>query len=182
MEILDLIRVFFTFISSAWIVCFLLVSFLGNDHQRSFFWSINEWAIDWITYKLPMLLTNIWMILATILHFIGNFTVLLLLCGSIFALGRSIFNYGEEFNLSGESIYTLIKFLTDDKVAVYAATSIVALTVAIGHMLKWNLEKRKYYQEDFEKRLEKAKKQQGKVRRPAYNAYVSKKIKNSDFV
>ncbi|AMK76928.1 MULTISPECIES: hypothetical protein [Methylomonas] len=127
-----------------WIISFLIRPFVSYEIQE-FFRNMDEFIVEQIS-SIPIWLSNLWLFAGTILYFIGNFTVLLLLTLGVFMLGYSIFLHAQEVDCSLESVYNLAKSLVEEKTAWSGATTIVASTVAIGHMWKLNLDKRQYFE------------------------------------
>lgn len=127
-----------------WILSFLVRHFVSYEKQEALR-GVDEFMVEQI-YSIPVRLSNLWLFVGTILYFVGNFTVLLLLALGVFVLGYSIYLHSSQVEFSFESIYSLAKLLVEEKAAWSGATTIVAATVAIGHMWKLNLEKRQYFE------------------------------------
>ncbi|NLY12417.1 MAG: hypothetical protein GXZ10_02235 [Gammaproteobacteria bacterium] len=127
-----------------WLLSFLIRFFLSYEKQE-LLREIDEFVLAKII-AIPVVLSNLWVFSGTILYFIGNFTVLLLLAFGIFMLGYSVFLNAHEVEFTFESIYSMAKTLVEDKAAWSGATIIVAATVAVGHMWKLNLDKRQYFE------------------------------------
>lgn len=130
--------------SGLWILSLLTRSFVSHDKQEALR-VVDEWIAEQIN-SIPIRLSNLWLFVGTILYFVGNFTVLLLLALGVFMLGYSIFLHANQIEFSFESIYKLARLLVEEKTAWSGATTIVATTVAIGHMWKLNLDKRQYFE------------------------------------
>lgn len=101
---------------------------------------------------IPILLYRIWFFTATILYFIGNFSALVLLALGAFMVGYSINLHLGNFQPTAEGLYLLSKQLIDEKAVWSGITILIAATVAIGHMWKLNLDRKKYF-EDKEREL-----------------------------
>ncbi|HXU93294.1 MAG TPA: hypothetical protein VFP33_06505 [Gallionella sp.] len=155
-----------------WILSFLVRPFVSYEKQEALR-GVDEFIAEQIN-SIPIRLSNLWIFVGTILYFVGNFTVLLLLALGVLMLGYSIYLHSSQVELSFESIYNLAKLLVEEKAAWSGATTIVAATVAIGHMWKLNLDKRQYFEkrekelrEEYEarrqKELERRKNQTGLV-------------------
>jgi hypothetical protein len=141
---LDIIQVLFVL----WFLSFLVRPFVSYEKQE-LFREIDEFVVEQIN-SIPVILSNLWIFAGTILYFIGNFAVLFLLVMGVFMLGYSIFQHAHEIEFTFESTYKLATLLVEEKTAWTSATTIVATTVAIGHMWKLNLDKRQYF-EKYEK-------------------------------
>lgn len=136
--------IIFKVLLGLWLLSFLVRHFLSYEKQE-LLRAIDGFVLERII-AVPVGLSNLWIFAGTILYFIGNFTVLLLLAFGIFMLGYSILLHAHEAEFSFESIYRLAKMLVEDKAAWSGATIIVAATVAVGHMWKLNLDKRQYFE------------------------------------
>ncbi|WP_315979781.1 hypothetical protein [Aliamphritea spongicola] len=136
--------VLFKVMLGIWIISFVARPFVSSEDQEKLR-MVDIFIADKIN-SIPIKLLNLWLLIGTVLYFIGNFTVLILLSLGVFMFGYSVFLHADLIELNLESIYNLAKLLVNEKVTWSSATIIVATTVAIGHMWKLNLDKRQYFE------------------------------------
>lgn len=127
-----------------WLFSVLVRPFVSYEKQEALR-SVDVFVAR-VVNAIPITLSNLWLFTGTILYFVGNFTVLLLLALGIFMLGYCVYIHADAVEFTFESIYNLARLLVEEKAAWSGATTIVAATVAIGHMWKLNLDKRQYYE------------------------------------
>jgi hypothetical protein len=160
MEYLDWIWIALKWALCVWGFSFILRIFLPESIQE-IFRSIDLFLLEKIS-AIPVLLSNIWLVVATVLYFVGNFTVLVLLAFGVFMLIYSIRLHLVNFEYTFDWLYQLSKQLVEEKAAWSGATMIVGATVAVAHMWKLTLDRKQY----FEKKE--------KERREEYRAKISK--------
>ena len=139
-----------------WMLSYFIRFFLPSELSEKFE-RMDEFLFGNIA-ALPVLLSNIWFFVATILYFIGNFSALLLLALGAFMVGYSVFLHWAQFQPTAEGVYQLANLLVDEKAAWSGATMLIAATVAVGHMWKLNLDKKQYFEkkeQEFLDQLEK---------------------------
>lgn len=150
-----------------------LVRFFFPRHIQENFERMDLFLLGRIT-AIPVFLSNLWFLAATILYFLGNFAVLLLLGFGVFMLSYSVNLHLTNIEFTFEWWYQLAKQLVEEKAAWSGATMIVGATVAIAHMWKLNLDKKQYfekrekerheqYEERRKKELERLKRSTGSV-------------------
>lgn len=127
-----------------WALSYFVRFFLPHHIQEGLGY-MDLFFLERIT-AIPIFLSNLWFFAATILYFLGNFTVLLLLAFGVFMLSYSVQLHLTHIEFTFEWWYQLAKQLVDEKAAWSGATMIVGATVAIAHMWKLNLDKKQYFE------------------------------------
>jgi len=136
-----------------WSLSFILRFFLP-EHIRDALERMDLFLLEAIS-SIPVLLSNTWFFAATILYFLGNFAVLLLLVFGLFMLGFSIQQNLGDVEFTWAWWFQLSSRLVEEKTAWSGATMIVGTTAAIGHMWKLNLDKKQYFEKIEKERQEK---------------------------
>ena len=121
------------------------VRFFLPYHTQETLERMDLFLLERIT-AIPVFLSNTWLFAATILYFLGNFAVLLLLFFGLFMISYSIYLHFTEVQSTFEWWYRLAITLVDEKAAWSGATMVVGATVAVGHMWKLNLDRKQYYE------------------------------------
>lgn len=143
MSIVDVIETAFQLVIALWVLSFLIR--LIRPETSDFFSRTDQMIADAIT-SIPYALSNIWFATASVLYFVGNFSVLILLAFGVFLVGYSVLLHWPQVQFSADGLYQLARLLVDERAAWSGATILVAATVAIGHMWKLNLDKKQYYE------------------------------------
>lgn len=125
-----------------WIVSFLIRPFVSYEKQQ-LLQDVDEFIVQQLI-SIPTLVSKLWQFTGTTLYYLGNFAALIVLLLGILSLCSSIFLHIQEIEFSLESILNFARLLAEEKTTLPSAASVVAATVAIGHMWKLNLDKRQY--------------------------------------
>lgn len=170
MDYLNLSWVAIKWFVAFWVLSVILRFFLPSHIQESFE-RMDLFFLERIA-AIPVFLSSLWFFSATVLYFLGNFTVLLLLGFGVFMLSYSIYLHIGNVEFTFEWWYRLAIQLVEEKAAWSGATMIVGATVAIANMWKLNLDKKQYFEkrekerrEEYEERKKKAS-EQSKYRLP----------------
>lgn len=141
-----------TWFFALWAMSYFVRFFLP-DHIQEHLERMDLFLLERIT-AIPVFLSNLWFLAATILYFLGNFAVLLLLGFGVFMLSYSVHLHLTNIEFTFEWWYQLAKQLVEEKAAWSGATMIVGATVAIAHMWKLNLDKKQYFEKREKERRE----------------------------
>ncbi|WP_202754149.1 hypothetical protein [Burkholderia cenocepacia] len=120
-----------------------------------------EMAESFVLEKLaaiPVFLSNVWLVLAHICYFVGNFFALVLIAFGAVIVGYSVYLRRETLQFTFEATYRLAEQLAGDRVAWSGATLLIAATVAICNMWKLNLDRKQYFEKQEKELREKIEK------------------------
>ncbi|MFM0362031.1 hypothetical protein [Paraburkholderia sediminicola] len=127
-----------------WLASHIIRLFLPSE--------VSEWlesADDFVIERIisvPIFLSNLWVVSAEILYFVGNFFALSLIVFGAFLVSYSVYLRWASIEFTLDGLYVLAQHLADDKVIWSGATMLIAATVAICNMWKLNLDRKQYYE------------------------------------
>ena len=125
-----------------WLASHIIRLFLPSE--------VSEWlesADDFVIERIisvPIFLSNLWVVSAEILYFVGNFFALSLIVFGAFLVSYSVYLRWASIELTLDGLYVLAQHLADDKVIWSGATMLIAATVACSGQVNLDTRKGEY--------------------------------------
>ncbi|VVN32032.1 hypothetical protein PS662_04932 [Pseudomonas fluorescens] len=152
---------------TVWLVSYLLRPFLPCWYNNTA--EIIGYRLLGVIFAVPAFARNVWIVSSSIMYYFGMFSILGLLLAGAFLFGYTLLmELG--INIAGLwPYYLVLSKIAQNKTAWAGATTVIATTVAIGHM--WNLritttkfyeEMKKFAREEREAREKRSKEQKNK--------------------
>jgi len=141
----DVIVIVLKVIFVIWMASYIFRPFLPCWYNN--FAEIIGYRLLGVILAVPVFVRNAWVVSSSIMYYLGMFSILGLLFAGAFLFGYTLLL---ELGMSIPGLwpcYSILSRIAQNKTAWAGATTVIATTVAIGHMWNLRLTSTKFYEE-----------------------------------